>query len=118
MPRTSAGPTWPGRRWPTRSTSPGRTRLGLSCSPSASRSTGSRNPFTAAMPTEEETRTLRTGAGVPVLRYARRHIADTDRIVEVAHRIVRRGDTTVVDFVTLSMSEPGLDWCRSAGRWR
>ncbi|MFD5061818.1 MULTISPECIES: UTRA domain-containing protein [unclassified Streptomyces] len=74
--------------------------------------------FTAAMPTEEETRTLRIGAGVPVLRYARRHIADTDRIVEVAHRIVRRGDTTVVDFVILSTSEPGFDCCRSAGRWR
>ncbi|MGC5005515.1 UTRA domain-containing protein [Streptomyces sp. DT203] len=55
--------------------------------------------FTAALPTEEEIRTLRIGAGVPVLRYARRHIVDTDRIVEVAHRIVRRGDTTVMDFV-------------------
>jgi GntR family transcriptional regulator len=33
-----------------------------------------------------------------VLRYTRRHIADTGRVVEVAHPIVRRGDTTVVDF--------------------
>lgn len=55
--------------------------------------------FTAAMPTEVEAATLRIGAGVPVLRYTRRHIADTGRIVEVAHPIVRRGDTTVVDFV-------------------
>lgn len=55
--------------------------------------------FTAAMPTEVEAATLRIGAGVPVLRYTRRHVADTGRIVEVAHPIVRRGDTTVVDFV-------------------
>lgn len=55
--------------------------------------------FTAAMPTEEEAGTLRIGAGVPVLRYTRRHVADTGRIVEVAHPIVRRADTTVVDFV-------------------
>lgn len=54
--------------------------------------------FTASMPTEVEAATLRIGAGVPVLRYTRRHIADTGRIVEVAHPIVRRGDTTVVDF--------------------
>lgn len=55
--------------------------------------------FTAAMPTEAEAATLRVGAGVPVLRYTRRHVADTGRVVEVAHPIVRRGDTTVVDFV-------------------
>ncbi|MEU5596803.1 GntR family transcriptional regulator [Streptomyces sp. NPDC020298] len=55
--------------------------------------------FTAAMPTEVEATTLRIGAGIPVLRYTRRHIADTGRVVEVAHPIVRRGDTTVVDFV-------------------
>jgi GntR family transcriptional regulator len=55
--------------------------------------------FTAGMPTEVEAATLRVGSGVPVLRYTRRHIADTGRIVEVAHPIVRRGDTTVVDFV-------------------
>jgi GntR family transcriptional regulator len=54
--------------------------------------------FTAAMPTELEAATLRIGSGVPVLRYTRRHIADTGRIVEVAHPIVRRGDTTIVDF--------------------
>lgn len=54
--------------------------------------------FTAGMPTELEAATLRIGSGVPVLRYTRRHIADTGRIVEVAHPIVRRGDTTVVDF--------------------
>lgn len=54
--------------------------------------------FTAAMPTEVEAATLRIGGGVPVLRYTRRHIADTGRVVEVAHPIVRRGDTTVVDF--------------------
>lgn len=54
--------------------------------------------FTAAMPTELEAATLRIGAGVPVLRYTRKHIADTGRVVEVAHPIVRRGDTTIVDF--------------------
>lgn len=55
--------------------------------------------FTAAMPTEVEAATLRIGAGIPVLRYTRRHVAEGGRIVEVAHPIVRRGDTTVVDFV-------------------
>ncbi|MGW4030733.1 GntR family transcriptional regulator [Streptomyces sp. NPDC004838] len=55
--------------------------------------------FTAAMPTELEAATLQIGAGVPVIRYTRRHIADTGRVVEVAHPIVRRGDTTVVDVV-------------------
>jgi GntR family transcriptional regulator len=54
--------------------------------------------FTAAMPTEVEAAVLKIGSGIPVLRYTRRHIADTGRIVEVAHPIVRRGDTTVVDF--------------------
>jgi GntR family transcriptional regulator len=54
--------------------------------------------FTAGMPTELEAATLRIGSGVPVLRYTRKHIADTGRVVEVAHPIVRRGDTTVVDF--------------------
>jgi GntR family transcriptional regulator len=54
--------------------------------------------FTAGMPTELEAATLRIGSGVPVLRYTRRHIADTGRVVEVAHPIVRRGDTTIVDF--------------------
>jgi GntR family transcriptional regulator len=54
--------------------------------------------FTAGMPTEHEAATLRIGAGVPVLRYTRRHIADNGRVVEVAHPIVRRGDTTIVDF--------------------
>lgn len=55
--------------------------------------------FTTAMPTEVESAVLRVGAGTPVLRYTRRHIADSGRVVEVAHPIVRRGDTTVVDFV-------------------
>ncbi|MER6236557.1 GntR family transcriptional regulator [Streptomyces clavifer] len=55
--------------------------------------------FTSGMPTEPEAKTLRIGSSVPVLRYTRRHIADNGRIVEVAHPIVRRGDTTVVDFV-------------------
>ncbi|MFC8201267.1 GntR family transcriptional regulator [Streptomyces sp. NPDC057298] len=54
--------------------------------------------FTSAMPTEIEAATLRIGSGVPVLRYTRRHISDSGRIVEVAHPIVRRGDTTIVDF--------------------
>ncbi|MGW8353058.1 GntR family transcriptional regulator [Streptomyces wedmorensis] len=55
--------------------------------------------FTCGMPTEEEASALRIGSGVPVLRYTRRHIADSGRVVEVAHPIVRRGDTTIVDFV-------------------
>jgi GntR family transcriptional regulator len=55
--------------------------------------------FTTGMPKDQEAQTLRIGTGVPVLRYTRRHIADSGRIVEVAHPIVRRGDTTVVDFV-------------------
>jgi GntR family transcriptional regulator len=54
--------------------------------------------FTAAMPTELEAATLHIGSGIPVLRYTRKHIADTGRVVEVAHPIVRRGDTTIVDF--------------------
>lgn len=57
-----------------------------------------RESFSADMPTDEERETLRLGAGVPVLRYTRRHVADDGRIVEVAHPIVRRGDTTVVEF--------------------
>ncbi|WP_328673149.1 GntR family transcriptional regulator [Streptomyces sp. NBC_00328] len=55
--------------------------------------------FTSGMPTEIEAKILRIGTGVPVLRYTRRHVADNGRIVEVGHPIVRRGDTTVVDFV-------------------
>lgn len=54
--------------------------------------------FTTGMPTELEAATLRIGSGVPVLRYTRRHVSDDGRIVEVAHPIVRRGDTTIVDF--------------------
>ncbi|WP_405841641.1 GntR family transcriptional regulator [Streptomyces sp. NBC_01518] len=54
--------------------------------------------FTAGMPTDLEAATLRIGSGVPVLRYTRKHIADTGRVVEVAHPIVRRGDTTIVEF--------------------
>ncbi|MBQ0827724.1 GntR family transcriptional regulator [Streptomyces tagetis] len=54
--------------------------------------------FTVAMPTEHEATTLRIGSSVPVLRYTRRHLADTGRVVEVAHPIVRRGDSTIVDF--------------------
>ncbi|WP_326654078.1 MULTISPECIES: GntR family transcriptional regulator [unclassified Streptomyces] len=55
--------------------------------------------FICGMPTEHEAETLRIGSGVPVLRLTRRHIADNGRIVEVAYPIVRRGDSTVVDFV-------------------
>ncbi|WP_432043774.1 GntR family transcriptional regulator [Streptomyces cadmiisoli] len=57
-----------------------------------------RESFTCAMPTDHEAKTLKIGSGVPVLRYTRRHIARDGRIVEVASPIVRRGDTTVVDF--------------------
>ncbi|WP_331721540.1 GntR family transcriptional regulator [Streptomyces sp. NBC_00212] len=62
--------------------------------------------FTSGMPDEAEAATLRIGAGVPVLRYTRRHIADTGRVVEVGHPIVRRGDTTIVDFV-IDLAEDG-----------
>lgn len=54
--------------------------------------------FTADMPTEDERTTLRLGTGVPVLRYTRRHVTGDDRVVEVAHPIVRRGDSTIVEF--------------------
>lgn len=57
-----------------------------------------RESFTADMPTDEERATLRLGTGVPVLRYTRRHVDDGGRVVEVAHPIVRRGDTTIVEF--------------------
>jgi GntR family transcriptional regulator len=57
-----------------------------------------RESFTCGMPTEHEAKTLRIGSGVPVLRYTRRHIAQDGRVVEVASPIVRRGDTTVVEF--------------------
>jgi GntR family transcriptional regulator len=50
------------------------------------------------MPSEAESTTLRIGKAVPVLRFTRRHIADDGRVAEVAHPMVRRGDTTVVDF--------------------
>lgn len=75
---------------------PGGTRaqlasLGITC-------TLVRESFTTDMPTDDERETLRLGASVPVLRYTRRHVADDDRIVEVAHPIVRRGPSTVVEF--------------------
>ena len=54
--------------------------------------------FTAAMPTEAEAETLAIGEGVPVIRWTRRMLAADGRVVEVAHPMVRRGDTTVVDF--------------------
>lgn len=54
--------------------------------------------LTGGMPTPGEVETLRIGEGVPVLRITRRHIADGGRIVEVAHPIVRRADTTVVEY--------------------
>lgn len=53
--------------------------------------------FTVGMPTEAEASTLRIGGAVPVIRFTRRHLAG-DRVVEVAHPIVRRGDATVVEF--------------------
>lgn len=54
--------------------------------------------FTAGMPTEVEAAVLKLGPSVPVLRFTRKHVAEGGRVVEVAHPIVRRGDTTVVDF--------------------
>ncbi|WP_345943557.1 GntR family transcriptional regulator [Streptomyces sp. SID8352] len=50
------------------------------------------------MPTPEEVEALRIGKGVPVFRITRRHIAEGGRVVEVAHPIVRRADTTIVDY--------------------
>ncbi|MFJ6355002.1 GntR family transcriptional regulator [Streptomyces sp. NPDC092046] len=55
--------------------------------------------LTGGMPTDAETRTLHLGKGVPVLRFTRKHVADDGRVVEVAHPIVRRADTTVVEYV-------------------
>ncbi len=54
--------------------------------------------FTAAMPSENEVTTLAIGTGIPVLRWTRRMLTAEGRVVEVAHPIVRRGDTTIVDF--------------------
>jgi GntR family transcriptional regulator len=54
--------------------------------------------LTGGMPTALEVETLRIGVGVPVFRFTRRHIADDGRVVEVAHPIVRRADTTVVEY--------------------
>ena len=55
--------------------------------------------LTGGMPTEDEARVLRLGRGVPVFRFTRKHVSDDGRVVEVAHPIVRRADTTVVDYV-------------------
>lgn len=54
--------------------------------------------FTAGMPSEDEVTTLAIGVGIPVLRWTRRMLTAEGRVVEVAHPIVRRGDTTIVDF--------------------
>lgn len=54
--------------------------------------------FTAAMPSEVEAQTLVIGEGVPVIRWTRRMLTATGRVVEVAHPMVRRGDTTVIDY--------------------
>jgi GntR family transcriptional regulator len=51
------------------------------------------------VPADAELAALRIGAGAPVLRYTRGHITGSGRVVEVAHPIVRRGDTAIVDFV-------------------
>ncbi|MEU8805070.1 GntR family transcriptional regulator [Streptomyces anthocyanicus] len=55
--------------------------------------------LTGGMPTPAEVEALRLGGGVPVMRFTRRHIAEGGRVVEVAHPIVRRADTTVVEYV-------------------
>ncbi|MFW6695521.1 GntR family transcriptional regulator [Streptomyces sp. MAR4 CNX-425] len=54
--------------------------------------------LTGGMPSPGEAETLRLGASVPVLRIVRRHIATGGRVVEVARPIVRRADTTVVEY--------------------
>jgi GntR family transcriptional regulator len=54
--------------------------------------------FTAGMPTEVEAAVLKLGPSIPVLRFTRKHVDGEGRVAEVAHPIVRRGDTTVVDF--------------------
>lgn len=55
--------------------------------------------MTAAMPTQVEAATLQLGEGVPVLRWTRRMLTADGYVVEVARPIVRRGDTTMVDYV-------------------
>lgn len=54
--------------------------------------------MTAAMPTPEEIAALLLPTGTPVLRWTRRMLTAEGRVVEVAHPIVRRGDTTVVQY--------------------
>lgn len=56
-----------------------------------------REEMTAAMPTPSEVEQLALPSGTPVLRWTRRMLTAEGRVVEVAHPIVRRGDTTVVE---------------------
>jgi GntR family transcriptional regulator len=53
--------------------------------------------FRAAMPSREESQALQLPPGTPVLRWTRRMLTADRRVVEVAHPIVRRGDTTLVE---------------------
>lgn len=57
-----------------------------------------REAMSAGMPTPAEAEALRLPGGTPVLRWTRRMLTAEGRVVEVAHPIVRRGDTTIVDF--------------------
>ncbi|MFE0462290.1 UTRA domain-containing protein, partial [Kitasatospora sp. NPDC058965] len=50
------------------------------------------------MPTDAETEVLRLGRGVPVVELTRRMFTAEDEVVEVALPIVRRGDTTRVEY--------------------
>jgi GntR family transcriptional regulator len=53
--------------------------------------------MTADMPTYAQASALRLPPGTPVLRWTRRMISDTGRVVEVADPIVRRGNSTIVE---------------------
>jgi GntR family transcriptional regulator len=57
-----------------------------------------REDMTAGMPTPEEAKRLALPPGTPVLRWTRRMLSADGRVVEVAHPIVRRGDTTIVEY--------------------
>lgn len=53
--------------------------------------------WTADMPTRAQASALKLPPGTPVLRWTRRMIDVTGRVVEVADPIVRRGNSTVVE---------------------
>lgn len=62
--------------------------------------------MTAGMPTPDEAEALRLPSGTPVLRWTRRMLAADGHVLEVAHPIVRRGDTTIVEYA-VDLDTPG-----------